>query len=116
VKIEYVPQKQWYLPTSPHGITTQKTNINILNTMRTSNLIKLSEILVSHSSEYEEDALMMEAISTFETSVNFYKKTVIFILTAVRTSNPTSTRLHSATSKKTVIFLHKITFMAHTVT
>jgi hypothetical protein len=30
-------------------------------------------------------ALMMEAVSTFETSVNFYQTTVIFILVAVST-------------------------------
>jgi hypothetical protein len=23
----YVPPKCWYLPTSPHGVTTEKTNI-----------------------------------------------------------------------------------------
>jgi hypothetical protein len=41
-------------------------------------------------------ALMMEAARTFETLVNFYQthgattqKTAIFVLTAVRTSNPT---------------------------
>jgi hypothetical protein len=42
-------------------------------------------------------ALMMEAARTSETLVNFYQtfhgattqKTVIFVLTAVRTSNPT---------------------------
>jgi hypothetical protein len=28
----------WYLPASPHGITTQKTNINIFTVVRTSNL------------------------------------------------------------------------------
>jgi hypothetical protein len=34
-------------------------------------------------------ALMMEAARTSETLVNFYHTTVIFVLTAVRTSNPT---------------------------
>jgi hypothetical protein len=24
----YVPLKHWYLPTSPHDVTTQKTNFN----------------------------------------------------------------------------------------
>jgi hypothetical protein len=35
-----VSLKHWYLPASPHGSTTQKTNINIFTAMRTSNLCK----------------------------------------------------------------------------
>jgi hypothetical protein len=26
--LQYVPPKRWYIPTSPHGVTTQKTSIN----------------------------------------------------------------------------------------
>jgi hypothetical protein len=28
--------KRWYLPTSPHGIAAQKTNMNIITAVRTS--------------------------------------------------------------------------------
>jgi hypothetical protein len=45
------------------------------------------------------DCLMMEAVATSDTSVNVYQtillKTAIFVLTAVRTSNPTYTAEHS---------------------
>jgi hypothetical protein len=34
---QYVPPKRWYLPTSPHGVTTQKTNTDIF-ALRTSHL------------------------------------------------------------------------------
>jgi hypothetical protein len=34
----YVPPKRWYLPTSPHGVTTQKTNIDIFTSVRISDL------------------------------------------------------------------------------
>jgi hypothetical protein len=34
-----VPPKRWYLSTSPYGVTTQKTNIDIFTAVRTSNLI-----------------------------------------------------------------------------
>jgi hypothetical protein len=34
----HVPPKRWYLPTSPHGVTTQKTNIDIFTAVRTSYL------------------------------------------------------------------------------
>jgi hypothetical protein len=33
---QYVHPKRWYLPTSLHGVTTQKTNIVIFTAMRTS--------------------------------------------------------------------------------
>jgi hypothetical protein len=36
---QYVSQKCWYLPTSPHSVTTQKTNNNIFITVRTSYLV-----------------------------------------------------------------------------
>jgi hypothetical protein len=29
---QYVSPKHWYPPTSPHGVTTQKVNINIFTT------------------------------------------------------------------------------------
>jgi hypothetical protein len=35
----YVPSKRWYLPTSPHGVITQKTNIDIFTAVSTSNFI-----------------------------------------------------------------------------
>jgi hypothetical protein len=38
---QYVPPKHWDLPTSPHGVTTQKTNINIFTTVRPSNFIRV---------------------------------------------------------------------------
>jgi hypothetical protein len=34
----YVSPKRWYLPTSLHGVTTQKNNIVILAAVRTSDL------------------------------------------------------------------------------
>jgi hypothetical protein len=36
---QYVPLKRWYRPASPHGFTTQKTNIDIFTAMRTSSHI-----------------------------------------------------------------------------
>jgi hypothetical protein len=36
---QYVPPKCWHLPTSPHGVITQKTNIDIFTAVRTSNLV-----------------------------------------------------------------------------
>jgi hypothetical protein len=41
---QYVPPKRWYLPTSPHGISTQKNNIDIFTAVRTSNLAQVREI------------------------------------------------------------------------
>jgi hypothetical protein len=35
---QYIPPKRWYLPASPHGVTTQKDNIEIFAAVRTSNL------------------------------------------------------------------------------
>jgi hypothetical protein len=40
-QMEYVPLEQWYLCTSPHGITTQKTNMDIFIAMRTWNPIQI---------------------------------------------------------------------------
>jgi hypothetical protein len=37
---EDVSPKRWYLPASPQGVTTQKTNINTFTALRTSNIIK----------------------------------------------------------------------------
>jgi hypothetical protein len=34
---QYVPPKRWYLPISPHGVTTQETNIDIYSAVRISN-------------------------------------------------------------------------------
>jgi hypothetical protein len=39
LKIELnVLTKRWYLPSSPHGVATQKTNIDIFTPVRTSDL------------------------------------------------------------------------------
>jgi hypothetical protein len=27
---QYIPSKHWYLPTSPHDVTTQEINVDIL--------------------------------------------------------------------------------------
>jgi hypothetical protein len=35
---QYVPSKRWYIPSNPHGVTTQKTNIDIFTSVRPSNL------------------------------------------------------------------------------
>jgi hypothetical protein len=35
----YFPPNRFHLPPSPHGVTTQKTNIDIMSSVRTSNLI-----------------------------------------------------------------------------
>jgi hypothetical protein len=37
---QYVSPKRWYLPTSPHSVTTQKTNIDIFTAVRTSHFMK----------------------------------------------------------------------------
>jgi len=37
---QYVPPKRFCVPTSPHGVTIQKTNNNTLSSARTSNLTK----------------------------------------------------------------------------
>jgi hypothetical protein len=48
--------KLWYLPTSLHGITTQKINTDIFTTVRTSNIIcvyiyaSVAQVYVSQSS------------------------------------------------------------------
>jgi hypothetical protein len=36
--IAYVSPRRWYLPTSPHGVTNQKTNTDIFTAMGTSDL------------------------------------------------------------------------------
>jgi hypothetical protein len=41
LKMDDVPPKRWYLPTSAHGVTTQETTMDIFTTVRTSNLIKI---------------------------------------------------------------------------
>jgi hypothetical protein len=38
--------KRWLLPTSPHGVTTQKTTIHIFATEKTSNLMYLQFMLI----------------------------------------------------------------------
>jgi hypothetical protein len=48
---EQFPPKHWYLPASPHGVTTQKTNIDIFTALRTSNLVcsrKTQHIAISY--------------------------------------------------------------------
>lgn len=37
----YVPPERRYLPSSPHGITTQKTNLGIFTAVRTSSLLSI---------------------------------------------------------------------------
>jgi hypothetical protein len=37
---QYFSPKLWYLPTSPHGVTTQNTYIDTFTAMRNSNLIQ----------------------------------------------------------------------------
>jgi hypothetical protein len=52
---EYVPPKHWYLPTSLHGITTQKTNTDIFITVRTSDLTPIDYFIKKvklHCSRY----------------------------------------------------------------
>jgi hypothetical protein len=34
--------KRWYLPTSPHGVTTQKTKIDIFTSVRNSNFMVMN--------------------------------------------------------------------------
>jgi hypothetical protein len=38
----YVPPERWYLSTSPHGVTTQKTNIDISTAVRIPNPMQLN--------------------------------------------------------------------------
>jgi hypothetical protein len=38
-RLTYVPPKRRYLPTSPHDVTTQKTNIDIFTAVRILDLI-----------------------------------------------------------------------------
>jgi hypothetical protein len=44
---QYIPPKRWYLPTSPHGVTTQKISIDIFTAVRTSNHIIFDHTWVS---------------------------------------------------------------------
>jgi hypothetical protein len=44
----YVPPKRLYLPTSPYGVTTQKTNIDIFTAVRTSDLILLFSMSINN--------------------------------------------------------------------
>jgi hypothetical protein len=79
--MQYVTPKRWCLLTNPHGVTIQKTNIEILNELRileisgwlSSGLLRrvvwwkftdISEVLI---------ALMIEEANTSEASVNFYQ-------------------------------------------
>jgi hypothetical protein len=39
--VPHVPPKRRYLPTNPHGVTTQKTNIDIFTSVRTLKFITL---------------------------------------------------------------------------
>jgi hypothetical protein len=39
---QYVPLKRWHQSTSPHSVTTQKTNTDIFTAVRTLNLIQLN--------------------------------------------------------------------------
>jgi hypothetical protein len=84
LKIEEVcSPKRWYLPTSQHGVTNQK-NIDIVSI-----------------------ALMMEAASISETSVNFYQTT--------RRNNPEdkpfSTSTFSPQISQTGSLLHKLSVL-----
>jgi hypothetical protein len=46
---QHVSPKRWYLPMSPHGITTQKNNVVIFTTVRTLNLIHKVRIKVCNN-------------------------------------------------------------------
>jgi hypothetical protein len=42
--MQNVPPKLLYLPTIPHGVTIQKTNIDIFTAVRTSNNINMYNV------------------------------------------------------------------------
>jgi hypothetical protein len=42
---QYVPPKRWYLPTSVHSISAQKTNINIFTAVRNSNFLQVAYVV-----------------------------------------------------------------------
>jgi hypothetical protein len=52
--IARVPPKRRYLPTSPHGVTTQNNNIDIFTAVRTSQILLLSDISGSNGGEYPQ--------------------------------------------------------------
>jgi hypothetical protein len=57
------------VPTSPHGVTIQKTNTGILNAMRTSNLI-----LCSQCKKVTSFIFQSLIISTMNIKTSYYKK------------------------------------------
>jgi hypothetical protein len=61
---QYVPSKRWYLPTSPHGVETQKANIDIFIVMRTSNI---STDITPHTEYY----LFLVKYSVYRTELRF---------------------------------------------
>jgi hypothetical protein len=91
---QYVPPKRWYLPTSTHGITSQNTNSDIVKfQVLTAKCMKMTFLWdVAPCSLVDTDrhfrgaiiALMMEAVSSSETSVTTYQtasqRTAIFYI------------------------------------
>jgi hypothetical protein len=49
----------WYLPTSPHGFTTQKSNIDIFTAVRTSNLIQRNHNSEDNIRHFPRDCVQM---------------------------------------------------------
>jgi hypothetical protein len=65
----YVCLKCWCLPTSPQGITTQKTNTDIFTAMRTSNFIQVL-VLLTPSSEWSVSGLFFILYLLGYTAIN----------------------------------------------
>jgi hypothetical protein len=55
---QYVSPKRWYLPTSPHDVTTQKTNIDKFNYNYTIHAIRPSLLIVLDQSLSREECLV----------------------------------------------------------
>jgi hypothetical protein len=64
---ELVPSECQYIPTSPHGIRSQKTNIATFTAMRTSNLILCYILLNYYIFNMSYDFSLWHVSNTFET-------------------------------------------------
>jgi hypothetical protein len=88
---QYVSPKRWYLPTNLHGITTQKKNINIYTSVRTSNLTILVIFKPCRWRQYVSPKRRYlptnpHGITTQKKNINIY--------TSVRTSDLTILQLY----------------------
>jgi hypothetical protein len=83
------PMKCWYLPTSPHGVTTQKTNTDIFTAVRISNLVMHSLHDVHNMNTYKADCVCPSTYLNLRTDGQILMKLdmIIMPLEAIPNSN-----------------------------